>query len=75
MDTPDPVAAFETQGAAGDDIIVAFTTGSISRQQAMRKLGVGYAELLDEVSRRHLPLPRVGDIEAERMAGVIAALT
>ena len=60
--------------AAGSDPVLLFSQGAISRKQAMRRLGIEYGELLDRVAYRSLPLPRVSDEEADRMAGVVVAL-
>ncbi len=60
--------------AAGSDHDLQFSQGVISRKQAMRHLGVSYGELLDRVAERSLPLPRVSEDEANRMADVVVAL-
>jgi hypothetical protein len=64
---PSPMIA----GSAGDEVAL-FSAGVISRQAAMRALKVSYGELLDIVAARSLPLPRVSDPVAERMAEVVA---
>ncbi len=62
-----------TVGAAVSDFVLLFSNGDISRTQAMRRLGIGYSELLDRMAARKLPLPRVDDAEAERMADILVA--
>ena len=57
-----------------DDAVALFSGGMMSRQTAMRALGVSYGELLDLVADRALPLPRVADDIAERMAVTIVGL-
>jgi len=56
------------------DYVLLFSNGDISRTQAMRRLEIGYSELLDRIAARKLPLPRVSDAEAERMADTLVAL-
>jgi hypothetical protein len=63
-----------TVGVAAPDDVLLFSNGDISRTQAMRRLGIGYSELLDRTAVRKLPLPRVGNAEAERMADTLVAL-
>ena len=60
--------------ATGSDPVLLFSQGVISRKQAMRQLGIEYGELLDRVADRSLPLPRVSEEEADRMADVVVAL-
>lgn len=60
--------------AAVPDYLLLFSNGDFSQTQAMRRLGIGYSELLDRMATRKLPLPRVGDAEAERMADTLVAL-
>ena len=64
----------DTERAAGSDHVLLFSQGVISRKQAMRHLGISYGELLDRVADRSLPLPRVSEDEANRMADVVVAL-
>jgi hypothetical protein len=62
-------------GSAGPrDDVQRFADGDISRVQAMRALGIGYGELLDRAASRALPLPKVDDAEAEKMADIIVTL-
>ena len=61
-------------GVAAPDHVLLFSNGDISRTQAMRRLGIGYSELLDRIAARKLPLPRVGDAQAEKMADTLVAL-
>lgn len=63
-----------TVEVAAADYALLFSNGDISRTQAMRRLGIGYSELLDRTAARNLPLPRVNDGEAERMADTLVAL-
>lgn len=63
-----------TVEVAVPDHVLLFSNGGISRTQAMRRLGIGYSELLDRTAARELPLPRVCDVEAERMADTLVAL-
>lgn len=60
--------------APASDPVLLFSQGVISRKQAMRQLGITYSELLDRVADRSLPLPRVSEEEADRMADVVVAL-
>lgn len=69
-----PAIASAERSAAPDHVLL-FSNGQISRKQAMRLLGVSYGELLDRLSGRELPLPRVTDEEANRMADLIVALS
>ncbi len=66
---PGPVLA-----GSQEDEVALFSAGVISRQTAMRALGVSYGELLDLIAERGLPLPRVSDEVADRMAGTIVML-
>jgi hypothetical protein len=61
--------------AIAPDHLLLFSKGEVSRQQAMRRLGVGYGELLDLLADRRLPLPRVSAEEATSMAALIVSLT
>lgn len=63
-----------TVEVAVPDHVLLFSNGDISRTQAMRRLGIGYSELLDRTAARELPLPRVSDAEAEEMADTLVAL-
>jgi hypothetical protein len=55
-------------------VVLEFSHGDIMRQQAMRALGVNDSELLDRLSKRALPLPRVSEKDAGRMAGMMVHL-
>lgn len=63
-----------TNKTALADHVLLFSKGEISRARAMRSLGIGYSELLDRIAVRGLPLPRVDDAEADRMADMLVAL-
>ena len=69
-----PVIASAERSAVPDHVL-SFSTGKVSRKQAMRLLNISYGELLDRLSGRELPLPRVTDEEANRMADLIVALS
>jgi hypothetical protein len=67
-------AAPRPRQADDRDLVLEFSQGTITRQQAMRALGIGYSELLDQLSKRQLPLPRVSEEEAGRMADSMVRL-
>ncbi len=71
---PPNSSAGAATGIAMADNVLLFSNGEISRAQAMRSLGIGYSELLDRIAVRELPLPRVDDAEADRMADMLVAL-
>jgi hypothetical protein len=73
-DLPSRSAAPKAGQVAAPDAVVLFANGDISRTQAMRRLGIGYGELLDQLVARGLALPRVDDVEAERMSGMLIEL-
>lgn len=70
---PTSPSSAATKIAVADQVLL-FSRGEISRAQAMRSLGIGYSELLDRIAVRELPLPRVDDAEADRMADMLVAL-
>ena len=58
----------------GSDPVLLFSQGEISRKQAMRIMDIAYGDLLDRIADRGLPLPRVSDAEADRMADMFVTL-
>lgn len=48
----------------GEQAMVDFSEGRVSRHKAMRKLDVDYSELLDMLRQRNLPVPELSDDEA-----------
>ena len=61
-------------GHDAGDVLLAFSSGALSRQRAMDALGVGYGDLLDQLAERHLHLPRLPDAEVQRMAAKMLEL-
>src|SRR3954451_528445 len=59
---------------AEPDVVAGFSAGDISCKQATRALGITYGELLDRTSERGLPLPRVSEDVADRMADTVVQL-
>ncbi len=68
-------ATGSAERSAVPDYVLLFSNSEVSRKQAMRLLGISYGELLERLSGRELPLPRVSDEEADEMADLIVALS
>lgn len=74
MPVPQDALAFTTDGQLPElapDHVLLFSGGIISRTLAIRALGIGYSELLEQIATRNLPLPRVSEAEADRMAATL----
>lgn len=60
---------------AGDDVLQAFSEGRISKDQAVRELGLrDYASLLVRLGEADLPLPALPAHETENQAALFAEI-
>ena len=69
------VTGYKPPQAQADDPLVAFSAGRMSKEAAIRALGLrDYAQLLIRLGEQNLPLPKLPAHEVEAMADTFARL-
>ena len=69
------VTGYDKEQARANDALLAFSEGRMSKETAIRALGLrDYAQLLISLGERNLPLPKAPAREIESMTGAFVGL-